>query len=59
MAVVHLREVRDKYWDRDWRRAHRGPGRYPENTLWEAAEGYFDLLDASTLAVRSADHAAS
>jgi hypothetical protein len=22
-------------------------GRYPENELWEAVEGYLDLLDAS------------
>ena len=46
-ALAHLREVRDKYWDRDWRREHRGGGRYPENELWEAVEGYLDLLDAS------------
>lgn len=37
-ALAHLREVRDKYWDHDWRREHRGYGRYPENDLWEAAE---------------------
>jgi hypothetical protein len=23
------------------------PGRYPENELWDAVEGYLDLLDAS------------
>src|SRR6266566_2310391 len=28
-ALAHLREVRDKYWDHDWRREHRGYGRYP------------------------------
>ena len=27
-------------------REHRGYGRYPENELWEAVEGYFELLDA-------------
>ena len=46
-ALAHLREVRDKYWDHDWRREHRGYGRYPENELWDAVEGYLDLLDAS------------
>jgi hypothetical protein len=46
-ALAHLREVRDKYWDHDWRREHRGNGRYPENELWDAVEGYLDLLDAS------------
>jgi hypothetical protein len=64
LAFAHLREIRDKYWDRNWRHAHRGLGRYPENTIWEAAEGYLDLLDASpssasspssALAARSAD----
>jgi hypothetical protein len=34
-------------WDHDWRREHRGYGRYPENDLWDAVEGYLDLLDAS------------
>ena len=46
-ALTHLREVRDKYWDHDWRREHRGYGRYPENELWEAVEGFLDLVDAS------------
>ena len=46
-ALAHLREVRDKYWDHGWRRGQRGSGRYPENELWDAVEGYLDLLDAS------------
>ena len=46
-ALRHLRDVRDKYWDYGWRREHRGNGRYPENWLWEAVEGYLDTLDAS------------
>lgn len=33
-------------WERDWRRENRGNYRYPENVLWEAVEGYLDLLDA-------------
>jgi hypothetical protein len=35
------------YWDYDWRRENRGGGRYPEHELWEAVQGYLDLLDAS------------
>jgi hypothetical protein len=46
-ALAHLREIRDKYWDHGWRREHRGYDRYPENELWDAIEGYLDLLDAS------------
>lgn len=32
-----------KYWDRDWRREHRGSRRTPELMLWEALRGYFQL----------------
>jgi hypothetical protein len=46
-ALAVLREIRDRYWDRDWRREHRAYGRYPENELWNAVEGYLDLLDAT------------
>ena len=46
-ALAHMREVRDKYWDPGWRREHQGYGRYPENELWEAVEGFLDLVDAS------------
>ncbi|HKN96782.1 MAG TPA: hypothetical protein VJX10_06685 [Pseudonocardiaceae bacterium] len=44
-ALVRLRAVHQKYWDRDWRREHRGLGRFPENHLWEATDGYLDLLE--------------
>lgn len=44
-SLAHLRAVRQRYWDRDWRKDHRGGGRYPEDHLWEAADGYLDLLD--------------
>ncbi|MEU6785856.1 hypothetical protein ABZ912_42275 [Nonomuraea angiospora] len=44
-ALDHLRAVRDSYWDRQWRRRHRSLGRYPEHHLWEAVQGYLDLLD--------------
>ncbi|MEV4168620.1 hypothetical protein [Nonomuraea sp. NPDC049709] len=45
-ALEHLRAVHEAYWDRRWRREHRGLGRYPEHHLWEAVRGYLDLLDA-------------
>lgn len=48
-SAAYLRAVRDRYWeDIDWRRAHRGDGRHPEDHLWQAVDGYLDLLDAST-----------
>lgn len=46
-ALARLRDVHRNYWERDWRREHRGDDRYPENELWEAVDGYLDLLDAS------------
>jgi hypothetical protein len=46
-ALRHLRQVRDCYWEHDWRKEHRGSGRYPEHELWEAVEGYLDILDAT------------
>lgn len=45
-ALQRLRKVRESYWDYDWRREHKGLGRYPEHELWDAVEGYLDLLDA-------------
>lgn len=45
-ALGHLRAVHRAYWDHDWRKDHRGGGRYPEHHLWEAADGYLDLLEA-------------
>ena len=46
-SAAHLRSVRDKYWDdQGWRREHRREGRYPEHHLWDAVDGYLDLLDA-------------
>jgi hypothetical protein len=47
-STEHLRTVRDRYWDDvDWRRSHRRDGRYPEDHLWQAVDGYLDLVDAS------------
>jgi hypothetical protein len=45
-GLSHLRKVTEAYWDREWRRDHRGLGLYPEHHLWRAARGYFDLLAA-------------
>lgn len=47
-STAHLRAIRDRYWnDIDWRRSHRHDGRYPEDHLWQAVDGYLDLLDAA------------
>ena len=46
-ALSRLRAVHASYWDHDWRREHRGFGRYPEYHLWEAVHGYLDLYDAA------------
>lgn len=46
-ALSHLREIRAAYWDNDWRREHRGLGRYPEHELWEAVDGYLELREAA------------
>jgi hypothetical protein len=46
-ALSRLRAVHASYWDHDWRREHRGFGRYPEHHLWEAVRGYLDLYDAA------------
>src|SRR5260221_5287503 len=46
-ALRHLRTVHASYWDRDWRREHRGLDRYPQHDLWEAVDGYLDLRDAA------------
>jgi hypothetical protein len=46
-ALRHLRQVRDCYGEDDWRKEHRGFGRYREHELWQAIEGCLDILDAS------------
>jgi hypothetical protein len=51
-ALRHLRQVHDSYWDYEWRRDHRGGGRYPEHELWDAVYGYLNLLDAAKSAYR-------
>lgn len=31
------------YWDREWRREHRGNGQTPEQLLWQALRGHLEL----------------
>lgn len=45
-SLTHLQATQDSYWARDWRREHRGDGSYPENHLWNAVQGYLELLSA-------------
>ena len=42
----HLRAVLDNYWDRDWRREHKGLDVSPEDHLWRAAVAVEDMRDA-------------
>lgn len=42
----HLRAVLDGYWDRDWRRKHKGYDESPEVHLWRAALAVEDMQDA-------------
>lgn len=45
-TAARLQRVRDQYWTRRWRQAHHAAGGYPENHLWDAVNGYLDLLAA-------------
>jgi hypothetical protein len=42
----HLAFVTESFYDRDWRREHRGDGVHPEDHLWWATAGFLDLDDA-------------
>jgi hypothetical protein len=42
----HLREMLDRYWDRDWRREHKGYDESPEDHLWRAAQAVTEIGDA-------------
>jgi hypothetical protein len=46
LCRAHLDAVLDEYWERDWRREHRGYGIYPEDHLWRAAEAVRDVKAA-------------
>jgi hypothetical protein len=47
-AGAHLAQVRDQYWARSWRQAHHTAGMDPESFLWDAVNGYLDLISAGT-----------
>jgi hypothetical protein len=42
----NLEVVTESFYERDWRREHRGDGTYPADYLWWAAAGYLDLDNA-------------
>ena len=42
----HLRTVIQRYWDRDWRRQHKGYDESPEDHLWRAAAAVTEMQDA-------------
>jgi len=46
-SLANLRRARDRWDDREWRRAHQGDGSDPSVHLWRAVHGYLDLLDAT------------
>jgi hypothetical protein len=46
-SLAHLQRVDAAYWEREWRREHKGFGIYPEDHLWRATHGYLDLLAAT------------
>jgi hypothetical protein len=42
-ARQHLRDVVDRYDNREWRREHSGRGLHPDDHLWCAAKGLLDV----------------
>lgn len=42
----HLRTMIERYWDRDWRREHKGYDESPEDHLWRAAAAVSEMQDA-------------
>ena len=49
-SLAYLQRVEAAYWEREWRRDHKGLGSYPEDHLWRAIHGYLDLLAATRTA---------
>jgi hypothetical protein len=45
-ARQHLKSVLEGYWERDWRRAHKGYDETPEDHLWRAATAFAEIDDA-------------
>lgn len=48
----HLRVILDNYWDRDWRRNHKGYDESPEEHLWRAATAVVEIGDALDSLIR-------
>ena len=46
VSRAHLRTVTERYWDRDWRREHKGYDESPEDHLWRAAAAVSQMQDA-------------
>lgn len=42
----HLHQILDQYWERDWRRDHKGHDTNPEDHLWRAAEAVREIESA-------------
>jgi hypothetical protein len=42
----HLRAMLSDYWERDWRRDHKGFEESPQDHLWRAATAVTEILDA-------------
>jgi hypothetical protein len=53
-ARAQLVRARDGYWRRSWREAHHAAGTTPENYLWDAVNGYLDLLAVAGEDLRAA-----
>ena len=49
-TLVHLRQVTDAYWEREWRADHKGFGIHPDDHLWRAAVGFLELRKAAATA---------
>jgi hypothetical protein len=46
VSRTHLRSTLERYWDRDWRREHKGYDESPEDHLWRAAAAVSEMQDA-------------
>lgn len=44
VSYAHFRATTENFWDREWRREHRG--QKAEDTLWRAATGLIEIDDA-------------
>lgn len=43
---LHLADVVERFYDRQWRREHTPDGIHPDDHLWWATAGYLDLDNA-------------